>query len=187
MAAVLAVYRGTGDEAYLEAARKIASVALQEQKFDDGGAWPHVLPTDHSGGHPGARGNNLFLMGVLLAGLKDYHEVTEDPAALKSLVSGARWVMKSWDPRARGWPYSASTTGESYYERITPSLNMLIVDSLAYAGQQAGDASMLHAALDAVVATAGQTPPSSGKSVAQQLHFAAGTMALLQNWLDTKR
>ena len=166
---------------------QIAAVALREQKFDDGGAWPHLLPTDHAGGHPGARGNNLFLMGVLLAGLKDYHEVTQDPAALQSLVSGARWVMKSWDSEARGWPYSASTSGESYYERVTPGLNMLIVEGVAYAGWLAEDDQMMRTALDALLASAEETPPNSGKSVAQKLHFAASTMALLQNWLDRQR
>ena len=95
----------------LEAAERIVAVPLREQKFDDdGGAWPHILPRDHSGGHPGARGNNLFLMGVLLAGLKDYHEVTGDPAVAKSLISCARWVLKSWDEDAQGWPYSTMTT-----------------------------------------------------------------------------
>ena len=58
--------------------------------------------------------------------MTDYHQVTEDPAVAESLISGARWVIKSWDEEARGWPYSASTSGESYYENITPSLNMLI-------------------------------------------------------------
>ena len=146
LAAILAVYRGTYDQKYLEAAKQIVAVPLQEQKFDDGGAWPHVLPRDHAGGHPGARGNNLFLIGVLLAGLKDYHEATGDPAVAKSLVSGARWVLKSWDENAQGWPYSASTTGEPYYDKVTPSLNMLIIEGVAYAGKLTGEEQFMRVA-----------------------------------------
>ena len=53
--AVLALYRATGDPKYLEAARHIGSVALREQKFEEGGAWPHILPRDHAGGHERAQ------------------------------------------------------------------------------------------------------------------------------------
>ena len=49
--AILSLYRSTYDPLYLEAARRIAAVALGEQKFNDGGAWPHPLPEDHAGGH----------------------------------------------------------------------------------------------------------------------------------------
>ena len=65
--AIMAAYRATSDPLYLEAAQRIAAVALAEQKFDDGGAWPHLLPQDHAGGHPGARGNAIFLISVPLS------------------------------------------------------------------------------------------------------------------------
>jgi len=180
LAAILALYRGTGDPEYLAAAQRIVAVPLEEQKFDDGGAWPHVLPRDHAGGHYGAQGNNLFLMGVLLAGLKDYHEETGDPAVAKSLISGARWVTKSWDDDAGGWPYSASTTGEPYYTKVTPSLNMLIVEPVAYAGKLTGEEEFLRVARAAFAAVTRSDPPAIGKSVAQKMHFAPGTMGLLQ-------
>ena len=54
--AILSLYRSTYDPLYLEAARRIAAVALREQKFDDGGAWPHLLPEDHAGGHADGAG-----------------------------------------------------------------------------------------------------------------------------------
>jgi hypothetical protein len=187
LAAIIAIYRGTNDPAYLAAAKRIVAVPLREQKFDDGGAWPHVLPRDHSGGHHGARGNNLFLIGVLLAGLKDYHEATGDPAAAKSLISGARWVLKSWDEEANGWPYSASTSGEPYYDNISPGLNMLIIESLAYAGKLTGDEEFLDVTEKAFAAVARSRPPSFGKSVAQQMFFATDIMASLQQWFAEQR
>ncbi len=182
LAAIVAIYRGTYDPEYLAAAKRIVAIPLREQRFDDGGAWPHVLPRDHCGGHYGARGNNLFLIGVLLAGLKDYHEATGDPAAEKSLISGARWVLKSWDEQAKGWPYSASTSGEPYYDNVSPSLNMLIIDSLAYAGKLTGDERCLDITEKAFAAVARSNPPSDGKSVAQKIFFATDIMASLQQW-----
>jgi len=47
---------------------------------------------ESSHAHPGARGNAIFLISVLLAGLQDYHLVTHDPAVTKSIISGARWL-----------------------------------------------------------------------------------------------
>jgi len=187
LAAIMAIYRGTYDPEYLAAAKRIVAIPLREQKFDDGGSWPHVLPRDHCGGHHGARGNNLFLIGVLLAGLKDYHEATGDPAVAKSFISGARWVLKSWDEEATGWPYSASTSGEPYYDNVSPSLNMLIIESLAYAGKLTGDEEFLNVTEKAFAAVARSNPPSDGKSVAQKIFFATGVMASLQQWFATHR
>ncbi len=187
LVAIIAIYCGTYDAEYLAAANRIVAIPLREQKFDDGGAWPHVLPSDHCGGHYGARGNNLFLIGVLLAGLKDHHEATGDPAVAKSLISGARWVLKSWDEEAKGWPYSASTSGEPYYENVSPSLNMLIIDSLAYVGKLTGDEEFLDVTEKAFAAVAQSNPPSDGKSVSQKIFFATGVMASLQQWFAEHR
>ena len=187
LAAIMAIYRGTCDPVYLEAAKRIARVPLREQKFDDGGSWPHVLPGDHSGGNYGARGNNLFLIGVLLAGLKDYHEETGDPAVAKALISGAEWVLKSWDESAEGWPYSATTEGKSLYPRATTGLNMLISEPLAYVGRLTGDDRYLEVVETAFCAVSRSSPPAFGKSVAQKMHFAPGIMGHLQQWFATHR
>ena len=187
LAAIMAIYRGTYDPVYLEAAKRIAAVPLREQKLDDGGAWPHVLPRDHSGGHYGARGNNLFLIGVLLAGLKDYHEQTGDPAVAKSLIAGARWIMKSWDEDAEGWPYSATTEGRPLYTKVGHGLNNLIAEPLAYVGKLTGEERFLEVAGAAFAAVARSGAPSFGKSVAQKMHFVPGLMGLLQEWYRASR
>jgi len=187
LAATMALYRGTGDPVYLEAAQRIAAVPLREQKFDEGGAWPHVLPRDHSGGHYGARGNNLFLIGVLLSGLKDYHEETGDAATAKSLIAGVKWVVKSWDEHAEGWPYSATTEGDALYSRVGPGLNNLIAEPVAYVGKLTGDQRLIDIAETAFAAIARSGSPSFGKSVAQKMHFTASTMGLLQAWYAKHR
>ena len=184
--AVTALYNATGDAQYLEAAKRIVAVPLREQKFNEGGAWPHRLPRDHAGGHRKSYGNNLFLIGVLLSGMKAYHEVTKDPAVEKSIIAGARWMAKSWDPDEEGWPYSASADGKPYYGFKT-SLNPLVVLPVAYAGQLSGDESLIEIAENALGAVVRGGTPSFGKSLAQKIVFTAGTMAILQNWFEAHR
>jgi len=176
---IAAVYRQTYDPEYLAAMQRIATVAVQEQKLDQGGGWPHVLPLDHSNQQPNVVGNNLFLIGVLLGGLQAYHEASADPAAERSLVAGAQWVAKSWDEGAGGWPYSATVEGAPLYPAST-GLNMLILQPLAYTAQRTGDERLWHIVEEALSAVAIGGGQSFGKSLAQQLHFAGGTLALLQ-------
>jgi len=145
-----------------------------------------VLPEDHAGGHSGARGNNLFLIGVLLGGLAHYHQESGDPAVRKSLIAGAEWVIKSWNETVEGWPYSASPTGQPYYKANT-SLNALIMQPLAYVGHITGDERFIRIAEDGLRALARGGASGSGKGIAQQMHFTAGTMALLQQWFAAHR
>ncbi|OGV78482.1 MAG: hypothetical protein A3K19_18285 [Lentisphaerae bacterium RIFOXYB12_FULL_65_16] len=185
--AIMAVYRATSyDPVYLEAAKRIAAVALSEQKFDQGGAWPHVLPKDHAGDQPGAVGNNLFLLGVLLGGLEAYHQESGDPAALKSLEAATAWLTKSWDEKRCGWPYSATAEGKPLY---TPnvSLNQLIISPMAYTGRLTGNTELLEIAAAALTGTLTQGAASFGKSLAQQIFFASETLAELQRWYAATR
>jgi hypothetical protein len=175
--AVMAVYRGTLDPVYLEAAQRIAAVPLREQKFDQGGAWPHVLPSDHADkDHQGAVGNNLFLIGILLSGLKDYHEQTQDPAGAKSLVAGADWVISSWDEARRAWPYSASPTGAALYDQWYIGMNNLVCEALPYVSRITGDPHYAHVARVAFEALTEEGLPADGKSLGQHLYFAPSIM-----------
>jgi hypothetical protein len=184
--AAMAIYRATADPVYLEAAGRIAAVALREQKLDQGGAWPHVLPKDHAGSQPGAVGNNLFLIGILLGGLQAYHEESGDPAVLKALTAGAAWVTKSWNGKACGWPYSARAAGEPLYPPNV-GLSQLIIGPLAYLGRVAEDRRLLEIVDEAMAATVTQGPAAFGKSLAQQVFFASGTLAELQRWYAATR
>ena len=128
--AVLGVYRATGDPAYLDAANRIAEVPLREQKFDQGGAWPHVLPGDHAAGVVGAVGNVTFLIGILQSGLADLHAVTHAPELERSLVHSAPFVMGMWRPDLLDFQYTSSPG----YARGsgTAMLNGLCAAPLAY-------------------------------------------------------
>jgi hypothetical protein len=184
--AVMAIYDGTYDPVYLAAAKRIAQVPLREQKFDQGGAWPHVLPGDHAGDTPGAVGNNLFLIGVLLGGLQAYHEASRDPAVLKALESGAAWVVTSWDEKRGGWPYSAAVDGRRLYDAST-GLNQLIITPLAYVGRLTHNEKLLQIADQALSATVMQTAGGNGKGMSQQAFFTSGVLAELQRWYAATR
>ncbi|MBM3474089.1 MAG: hypothetical protein FJX75_12540 [Armatimonadetes bacterium] len=176
---IMAIYQQTYDPEYLGAAGRIAAVALKEQKLDQGGAWPHILPLDHSNQQPNVVGNNLFLIGVLLGGMQAYDEAVHDAAVEKSLTSGAQWVAKSWDEGAGGWPYSATTDATPLYPPTT-GLNMLIIQPLAYVANLTNDDRLWRIVDESLTAVAVGGGQSFGKSLGQQLHFAGGTLALLQ-------
>ena len=184
--AITAIYRGTHDPVYLEAAERIAAVALREQQFDNGGVWPHVLPQDHAGGHDGAVGNNVFLIGVLLSGLQAYHQESGDPAVLRSLQAGVDWIVKSFDERVGGWPYSASPEGEPYYE-ARAGLNQLIIGPVAYVGRVTGTERLLEIVDKAVEATVTHSAGAFGKSVAQVMFFTSEVLGELQQWYAATR
>ena len=177
--AILAVYAARPDPEYLAAAKRIAAVALREQDLEQSGTWPHLLPIDHAGGHRGAKGNNLFLIGVLLEGLKNYHEATGDPATERALIAGVDWMLKSFDPKVGGWPYSASATGEPFYPART-SLNLLVIDPIAYVGKLTGRKDCYEAVANAFSAILIDRAPANGKSLAQRLVNADTILALLQ-------
>jgi hypothetical protein len=176
---IMALYGQTCDPEYLAAAGRIAAVALREQKLDQGGAWPHALPLDHSNQQPNVVGNNLFLIGVLLGGLQAYDEAVRDAAVEKSLVSGVQWVARSWDEGAAGWPYSATVAAQPLYPPST-GLNMLIIQPLAYVADLTNDDRLWRIVDDSLTAVAVGGGHGLGKSLGQQLHFAGGTLALLQ-------
>ena len=162
--AILNLYKLTHDPIYLKAAKKIALVAFKEQKGN--GAWPHRLPLDHARGKKNLYGNNIFLLGILLSSLKDYHEVTGDPKAGKAFLAGVDWVCKSYDAKNMGWPYSALKDGTPVGPFFS-SLNMLIIDGIAYAAKITGSKKYANIAESAMSSRIMGGHGAVGKNMAQ--------------------
>jgi len=177
----MSLYKHTGDQLYLDAAKKIFDVAYNEQNFDQGGAWPHVLPSDHAGKEPGAVGNCLFLMGTILSGIKDYHEVTRDERAARSIVAAAGWIMLSYDREARGWPYTAKQDGTPLW-RPSPGSSPMLPQVVAYAGLLSNNRDMIHAAKDCLEAMLLRNQDNGGKGIAASTQLNANALAILQRW-----
>jgi len=185
LVAIMALYRATYDTAYLEAAKRIVAVALKEENWQSGGIWPHKLPLDHSGGLPGLIGNNNFLIGILLGGLKAYEGETGDPDVYAALDAGAKWMVKSFDTKTGEWPYSSSPGGKAIYTFPggTKTLNALIMSPVAYIGVANNDPAALavaESALRSMVNVGGLN--AMGKPLAETMFFTPETLGLLQKF-----
>ena len=113
--AILAFYRATGDKRYFNAAKHIVNKALAEQNFEKGGAWPHPMPGDHSGGHKNTFGNCPYLMGILSEMMRQYYRVDPRPEVKKSLIAVGGWLRRTHFKDAIGWPYGASWDAKPYH------------------------------------------------------------------------
>jgi hypothetical protein len=66
---------------------------------------------------PRHKGNAGFMVGILLAGLKNYYQATGDEAVAQSIIKGAEYLINDvWEPDINGFrytscPYSSKSTG----------------------------------------------------------------------------
>lgn len=179
--AISAAYNLTGDKEYLKAASKIASVTIGEQKFNDGGAWPHILPKDHAGGSATSVGNCAFLIGIVLNGMSAYYAASGDQDAVKSLKYGTNWLAKSFDYSKAGWPYSATKEGKALLPGA-PGLNNIILPSLSYFGALENDKEKMKIVELAFTGKYMSGPGVNGKSLAFSIQFACDIMSGIQKY-----
>ena len=161
-------------------------MALAEQKFEDGGAWPHLLPGDHAGGRAGTRGNAIFLIGILLQGLAEYHQETHDPDVPESLAAGAGWLLRCWNEEAQGWPYTALVNGEPLFKAGSGS-NLMVAGPIACSGVVNNQPRFIDTAEAALAAVVHSSSSGNGKAIAQQMNFTSNLLAILQQWYATHR
>ncbi len=186
--AIMPLYRATYDPAYLQAAKKIADVAVKAKHPKDAPLplWTHELPLDHSGWKKGIMGNNCFIMGIFLSGMKDYVEETGDAAASAALDEGTQWLIKSFSPETQAWPYSASPEGKQIYDldgAKLSTLNPLIIAPVAYYGLTHDDShamEIVNEAMQSLLYFGG--PNGDGKSLGQMMFFTNEALALLQSY-----
>jgi hypothetical protein len=101
------MYKATGDEFYLNAAHIIFERTLERQTKD--GGWRRMLAFGHCVCEvpPRHLGNAGFMVGILLVGLKFYHQVTGDPRVAESIVKGAGYLVDVlWRGNDRGFQYT---------------------------------------------------------------------------------
>ncbi len=97
------MYKATGDEFYLNAGRIIVERTLERQTED--GGWRRLLVPAHCRCDPPRHtGNASFAVGILLVGLKSYHQATGDPRVAASIVRAADFLIDStWVEEAGGF------------------------------------------------------------------------------------
>ncbi|MFO8079248.1 MAG: hypothetical protein R6V07_02975 [Armatimonadota bacterium] len=179
LAAIMAIYRATGDPVYLRAAEEIVEVALSEQDIEDTGAWPHPLPSDHAAGYPGTVGNTTFLIGVLLGGMEAYHRETDDPRVLESMEAAMRWVSSMFIPDRWAFHYTSSPHYLQNPQLAGSGLSMLVISPVLYVAERTGDDDLTELAAHAFAAVVRDGGSGVGKNLAQSLFFASNIMAAI--------
>lgn len=174
--ALLAYYHVTGDKKYLDATKLLINVALREQKFDKGGAWPHKMPKDHSGGFKNAYGNTPFLIGTLLAMMRDYHMITGDPAVARSIISGAGWQQRSWDDKAMAFPYALSWDNKPYFPPGFSGTSSIATPGVSYRAILTGDKYGFHIAKSILSMNTVVGINPIGKSLSMELCYTGDIM-----------
>lgn len=127
------MYRATGDPFYLNASHIIVERTLDRQTGD--GAWKRMLAFGHcTCEHPPRHmGNAGFMVGILLVGLKFYHQATGDERVAESIIRGANWLVDVlW--KGDGFQYTTCPTSGLKSEDMGQ-----MITGLCYAWRISGD------------------------------------------------
>ena len=103
----MAMYHATGDRFYLNGAHIIVERTLERQTPD--GGWRRMLVPGHCYCEPPRHtGNAGFMVGILLHGLKLYHQATGDPKVAGAIVNGAEFLIdEMWVDAEAGFRYTS--------------------------------------------------------------------------------
>jgi hypothetical protein len=150
-----AAYAATYDPAYLNAARIIMRTVytyqdtiprpLPDYQTEPGrthqvGGWSRMLVPGHCHCEPRHRGNANFMIALLLAGIKYYHEMTGEPEAKEALIAGARYLLdECYSEDVAGFRYT-SCPQMKYSRGTIPYL----VEGIARAYLWTGDQRFAH-------------------------------------------
>ena len=101
-----AAYRATGRRVYLNAARIVVERVLERQR--PGGGWDRLMVPGHCYCTPPRHmGNAGFMVGILMVGLKRYHEATGDRRVARAIVRAADYCIDTmWVPDKRAFRYT---------------------------------------------------------------------------------
>lgn len=118
-----AAYAATSDPYYLNAARVVVDRVLETQETKprplptyqaDGrkpyqlGGWSRMMVPGHCRCEPRHRGNAGFMVAVLLAGLKYYHDVTGDERVKQAIIQGAHYLLdETYSDEVHGFRYTS--------------------------------------------------------------------------------
>ncbi|NLC80167.1 MAG: hypothetical protein GX748_03180 [Lentisphaerae bacterium] len=129
----MSLYNATADPFYLNAARIIAQRVIERQAPE--GGWQRNLVPGHCFCLPRHRGEAGFMVGVLLAGLKYYHQATDDRRAADALVGGARALIReTYDFREKQFRYTTCP-----YSSMPSTTGNMACEGFAYAARLTGD------------------------------------------------
>jgi hypothetical protein len=129
----MAAYHATSEEVYLNAARIIVQRVLERQRAS--GGWERLMVPGHCFCPPLRHyGEAGFMVGVLLSGLKRYHQATGEAAVAEAIVRGAEFLVRDmWVPEEACFHYTSCP-----HSAIAPGLNVQVLEGIAYAQRLSG-------------------------------------------------
>ena len=130
----MAMYNATNDRFYLNAGKIIVDRVLERQTPETGG-WERLMVPGHCHCEPPRHeGNAGFMVGILLAGLKNYYQATGDEAIAQSIIKGAEYLINDvWEPDINGFRYTSCP----HSSKGTGNLRKLL--GIAYSYRLTGD------------------------------------------------
>jgi hypothetical protein len=165
---LMGAYQATGRRWYLNGARIIVERVLERQRPT--GGWERMLVPGHCFHVPPRHmGNAGFMVGVLLAALKRYHEETLDQAVGKAIVDAAHYLVRSmWVPEQNAFRYTSCPQS-----KVDPELNAQILEGIGYAWRLSKSeklAQILSAALTSCLTSPrGSGTPPVGKDISMRM------------------
>ncbi|MEM7134242.1 MAG: hypothetical protein AAF702_48680 [Chloroflexota bacterium] len=172
----------TNDPSCLNGAAIIVERVLEKEEPD--GGWVHMLTESHCGcGYPRCRGEAGFMVGVLLSGLKRYHNLTQDERVAKAIIGGAHWLIHhTFDDASGHFRYTSCknrTVGGGFQQ------TQWVLEGLAAAYELSGDPEIGHyvqQGLDAIgLFPEGLDHLGLGKALSQQMRYVPTILAALEN------
>ncbi|MBT4817223.1 MAG: PKD domain-containing protein, partial [Lentisphaerae bacterium] len=180
----MAAYRATGDPFHLNACRIIVERVLERHTPDPelgvpGGGWRRMMVPGHCLCTPAHYGNAGFMVGVLLTGLRHYHQETGDPAVADAICQGTKYLIEDmWVPEINGFRYTSCPKSSA-----GPWANLLLFDGISYAYGLQGDPLLARTML-AGTDTGTKAVSGFGKSFSQRIRVAPHSLGMLQKLRD---
>ncbi len=180
----LAMYRTTREPFYLNAAEIIVNRVLERQTLEPihgrpPGGWVRMMVPGHCHCEPFHYGNAGFMVGILLTGLRWYHQETGDDRVAQAIVRAAQFLAADmWVPEKQGFRYTScprSSTGVWS--------NLPLADGLTYAYSLSGD-EHIKAVLQKAIPAGIQGISGFGKSLSQAIRTAPHTLTKLKGILE---
>ena len=183
-----ALARMSATARYLNAAALIVERVLERQ--EPGGGWERVLKEGHCGCEPPReRGEAGFMVGVLLSGLRRYHELTGDERVRDAILGGVDWLLRrTYDVASGHFRYTPCLHRGGGPQ---PGYTSQVIEGLAYALALTGRSDLrdlVQRGLDDVGALPQASPEANhsgfGKDWASQTRYVPSLLAYLTRGSD---
>jgi len=111
------------------------------------GNFPH--PIGECKHEPRCVGSKAFMVGIVLEGMRAYHELTGDEQVRKLIIDAADWLVRdAWVPRDRGFYYADCKS----FADIGRAWDIRELNGLVYAYMLTHDRKYLDIGLESLVA-----------------------------------